>query len=724
MSDASELMPVPDDLNMGATIRGYVAGQRLFDRYTLDQMLGRGGMGIVWLATDGTLERQVALKFLPETLRLDTSALDDLKRETRRGLALAHQHIVRIYDFIDDSTAAAISMEYVDGRTLSALRIEQPGRVFQASQLEVWVTQMIEALDYAHRKGKIVHRDLKPANLMTTLDGELKVADFGIARSISDSVSRVSVKGASSGTLVYMSPQQAQGMPPKASDDIYAFGATLYELLTSKPPFYSGNIQHQLDSVTAPSMTQRRIDLEIEAAEEIPAAWENTVAACLAKDPSDRPASIAHIGQLLGLQTTATVYATAPAAATVVNAKVAPVPVKEKVSPMEFILENKVLLGAVAGVVLLLIGGLGYYFGVAVPAEKARQAEIAKQQADAAAAAAAEAARVAAEKQAAADKLAEEKAAAEKAAAEKAAADKAIADKAAADKAAADLAAATQAAAAAQAAKDAADLKAKQLAAAAALITPEMIAHEKEVSAQVQALIDAKKPGEALYLLDMLTNPMIDRDHAATVTQPFDAALGPYRTQRDTAITASLSGDATTALAALKAYDAANPGDPKIALAQASVMTRMPPEHQGLKDELKTLRTMSAADLAMRSDPNFQTLQMKFTTELSQYESLAGRLEHLKDGPRSHPSVAKLEAEKADDEKKLQGYQGGSVATGLLNAFSGGNANFSQQIADKRAEIASIDEKISEIRNEPLVSESSIAEAQQALDDFIAVVPW
>ena len=400
MSDASELLPVPDDLNMGATIRGYVAGQKLFDRYTLDQMLGRGGMGIVWLATDGSLERQVALKFLPETLRLDTSALDDLKRETRRGLALAHQNIVRIYDFIDDSTAAAISMEYVDGRTLSALRIEQPGRVFQTSRLEVWVTQLIEALDYAHRKGKIVHRDLKPANLMTTLDGELKVADFGIARSISDSVSRVSVKGASSGTLVYMSPQQAQGMPPKASDDIYAFGATLYELITSKPPFYSGNIQHQLDTVTAPSMTQRRIDLEIEG-EDIPAVWENTVASCLAKDPSERPASIAHIGQLLGLQTTATVYATAPtAAATVVNTKAAPTiqVASKKTSPLAPLLENKMLLGSVAGVALLVIGGLGYYLGVAVPAERARQELIAQQQAAAAATAAAEKAKLEAEK--------------------------------------------------------------------------------------------------------------------------------------------------------------------------------------------------------------------------------------------------------------------------------------------------------------------------------------
>ena len=125
------LYPVPDDLNLGATIRGFVPGQRLFDRYTLQRVVGRGGMGVVWLAQDEKLEQRVALKFLPEAVRLDSAALDDLKRETRRGLSLAHPHIVRIYDFVDDATAAAISMEYVDGPTLSALRIEQPSRVFE-----------------------------------------------------------------------------------------------------------------------------------------------------------------------------------------------------------------------------------------------------------------------------------------------------------------------------------------------------------------------------------------------------------------------------------------------------------------------------------------------------------------------------------------------------------------------------------------------------------------
>jgi hypothetical protein len=699
-------MPVPDDLNMGATIRGYVAGQQLFDRYTLEQMLGRGGMGIVWLAKDETLEQHVALKFLPETLRLDTSALDDLKRETRRGLALAHPHIVRIYDFIDDSTAAAISMEYVDGRTLSALRIEQACRVFQTVQLHDWVTQLVEALDYAHRRAKIVHRDLKPANLMTNLSGELKVADFGIARSISDSVSRVSVKGASSGTLVYMSPQQAQGMPTKASDDIYAVGATLYELITSKPPFFSGNIQHQLDSVVAPSMTQRRIDLEIEG-DEIPVEWENTVAACLAKDPADRPQTIAHVGELLGLRSaTATSFATATVP---MAARVQPFRAKSPTAPY---LENKWLIGAGAAIALLIVGGLGYYFGVTVPAEKARQAQLAQAQA-----AAEEQARLEVDKQqaaAAAAQLAQQKVDEEKAAAEKS------------QEAAAQLAAAQQAAKDAQAAADqkAQQLAAQQAAAAAAAaavpvpppITPEQIAHEKEVGAQVQALIDAKKFGAALYHLELLTSTM-DKDRAATLTAPFQDALGPYQQQRDAAIAASLNGDPATAMAQLQAFDTANPGDPKIALATASVETRMPPDATALKDELKTLRALSTEDAVVRTDPNFLALQTKFTNELHQLEALSSRLDELKSAPHGRGGVARLEAERSEAQKKLQSYQ--IAAQNPLLALGVGSS-----IQDKQREIAVLTEKIEDIESQPVVGQSEIDDAQQKYDDFLAAVPW
>ena len=115
-----------DDLDLGQTLRGFAAGQTVFNRYGLTRQLGRGGMGVVWLAHDGKLERDVALKFLPELVALDERAVDDLKRETRRALELTHPNIVRIYDFVDDARCAAISMEWVDGESLSKLGLERP----------------------------------------------------------------------------------------------------------------------------------------------------------------------------------------------------------------------------------------------------------------------------------------------------------------------------------------------------------------------------------------------------------------------------------------------------------------------------------------------------------------------------------------------------------------------------------------------------------------------
>ncbi len=124
---------------------------------------------------------------------------------------------------------------------------------------------------------------------MINAQEDLKVTDFGIARSICDSVSRVTMDRGTSGTLLYMSPQQALGQKPAISDDVYAIGATLYELLTSKPPFHSGNIARQLEEMTPPPMAERRAELELVGGP-IPPAWEDTVAACLSKDPTKRPA--------------------------------------------------------------------------------------------------------------------------------------------------------------------------------------------------------------------------------------------------------------------------------------------------------------------------------------------------------------------------------------------------------------------------------------------------
>src|SRR5205814_1980371 len=182
-----------DDLGAGAdaTVRECASGQKVFGRYTLKTVLGRGGMGIVWLARDEELEREVALKFLP---------------------------------------------------------------------------------------------DLMLANLMVNQRGDLKVADFGIARTLAESLKLLTMEQGRSGTLCYMSPQQLDGERGTHLDDIYSLGATLYDLLTSKPPFYSGNIDRQIHERSAPSMTERRKDLNIEPAL-VPPVWDETSEACLAKAP-------------------------------------------------------------------------------------------------------------------------------------------------------------------------------------------------------------------------------------------------------------------------------------------------------------------------------------------------------------------------------------------------------------------------------------------------------
>jgi serine/threonine protein kinase len=138
-----------------ATLHEHGTGKKLFGRYTLIKILGRGGMGIVWLARDEELEREVALKFLPDLMIQDRAVFEQLKRETKRSLELTHPHIVRIYDFIHDERSGCISMEFVDGETLASLRCNQPQQVFEPSELSAWTSQICDALEYAHNRARI-----------------------------------------------------------------------------------------------------------------------------------------------------------------------------------------------------------------------------------------------------------------------------------------------------------------------------------------------------------------------------------------------------------------------------------------------------------------------------------------------------------------------------------------------------------------------------------------
>ena len=267
-------------------------------RFTLIRELGRGGMGVVWLAQDTNLDEQVALKFLPPEVAADPVALSDLRRETVRSHRLTHPNIIRIHDFHQQADGVAFfSMEYVDGMTLSAWRLERSEQVFSWGQLAPWVKQLCAALEYAHGEG-VIHRDLKPGNVMVDSKGRVKLADFGVAATVSDSVSRMTRGHATSGTLPYMSPQQLTGKRPSAADDIYALGATLYELLSRKPPFYSGDITYQVMHVLPEPLEERLAGEAL--VNPVPPEVAAMIMACLAKDPAQRPLSVHAVAEWIG----------------------------------------------------------------------------------------------------------------------------------------------------------------------------------------------------------------------------------------------------------------------------------------------------------------------------------------------------------------------------------------------------------------------------------------
>ncbi len=290
------------------TVVALAGGQTVFGRYELESIAGRGGMGVVWRARDRELERVVALKFLPEMVSADPEALKDLKSETRRSLQLTHPHIVRVHDFVQAGSLAAISMEFISGASLARLKADAPGHCLTLQELAPLTVQLCDALYYAHQSAHIVHRDLKPANLLVSEQRQLKVTDFGISRSLSETHSRLtnSMLG-TSGTLLYMSPQQLMGDNPTPADDMYALGATLYELLAGKPPFHRGDgfsLMTQIREKAPPTLNAKRAELEING-ELIPPQWEAVILSCLEKNPANRPADAREVAARLGLATPA-----------------------------------------------------------------------------------------------------------------------------------------------------------------------------------------------------------------------------------------------------------------------------------------------------------------------------------------------------------------------------------------------------------------------------------
>ena len=256
----------------------------LNDRYEIQQRIGRGGMADVFLARDLLLDRPVAIKVLFPEFAIDPSFVERFRREAQSAANLNHPNIVSVYDWGKYENTYFMAMEYVEGRTLAdVLRLNGHLNSVQAAEI---ASEVSAALGFAHRNG-VVHRDIKPANILIGSNGQVKVADFGIARAMNAPTEKnLTQVGAVMGTATYFSPEQAQGAQPDPRSDLYSLGVVLYEMVAGRPPFNGDNpvsiAYKQVHDAPQP-LNQLVAD--------IPRPFEAIVAKLLAKRPEQRYAN-------------------------------------------------------------------------------------------------------------------------------------------------------------------------------------------------------------------------------------------------------------------------------------------------------------------------------------------------------------------------------------------------------------------------------------------------
>jgi serine/threonine protein kinase len=254
-------------------------------RYQVGELLGYGGMAEVHKGRDLRLGRDVAIKMLRTDLARDATFQERFRREAQNSAALNHPAIVAVYDTGEEISAAGekqpfIVMEFVNGRTLKeVLAAEQ--RLQPRRALEV-IADICAALEFSHRHG-IIHRDIKPGNVMVTLNGQVKVMDFGIARALASGATTMTQTSAVIGTAQYLSPEQARGESVDARSDVYAAGCVLFELLCGHPPFVGDSpvsvaYQHVREDPKAPSDINHDVPPDVDA----------IVLKALAKNPLNR----------------------------------------------------------------------------------------------------------------------------------------------------------------------------------------------------------------------------------------------------------------------------------------------------------------------------------------------------------------------------------------------------------------------------------------------------
>ena len=265
----------------------FVAGTLLGGRYRIIGLLGRGGMGEVYRATDMMLGQSVALKFLPVEASSNPRLLERFHGEVRVARQVSHPNVCRVYDIGEIEGMPFISMEYVDGEDLAELLL-RIGRLPYDKALET-ARKLCAGLAAAHERG-VIHRDLKPQNIMMNKRGEVVIMDFGLA-AIADQLSGDEVRN---GTPAYMAPEQLKGSEVTAKSDIYSLGLVLYEIFTGKKPFDAKNVRQLLEmqeSTDLPSMTSSVADID--------PMVEKAIRRCLDPDPAKRPANALSVAMAL-----------------------------------------------------------------------------------------------------------------------------------------------------------------------------------------------------------------------------------------------------------------------------------------------------------------------------------------------------------------------------------------------------------------------------------------
>lgn len=268
-------------------------GQILRGRYQIEELLGEGGMSSVYKATDPNLRRSVAVKLIHTNLSRDAEFVSRFEEEAAAIAQLDHPNVIKVFDFDKDDDTYYMVMEFIPGETLqeTLLKLNETNQGPSIEETIRIAASICDALDYAHQLGTI-HRDVKPANIMVNARGQAILMDFGIAKIIGGK--HQTATGAIIGTVLYMSPEHAQGGIPDGRVDIYSLGVVIFEMVSGRPPFDADSVvaiilQHLNDPV--PDLTELNPDT--------PQALKSIVEKALAKDPNDRYKSAADMAVAL-----------------------------------------------------------------------------------------------------------------------------------------------------------------------------------------------------------------------------------------------------------------------------------------------------------------------------------------------------------------------------------------------------------------------------------------